>query len=80
MEAEGDQWVLRDPALSVERQIGQINDMLSMGIDVLVLTPVDLESLTDVLKKAKEKGVYIVVVDSNVKDETLVDCTITSDN
>lgn len=80
VEAEGDQWVLRDPALSVERQIGQINDMLSMGIDVLVLTPVDLESLTDVLKKAKEKGVYIVVVDSNVKDETLVDCTITSDN
>ena len=80
VEAEGDQWVLRDPALSVERQIEQINDMLSMGIDVLVLTPVDLESLTDVLKKAKEKGVYIVVVDSNVKDETLVDCTITSDN
>lgn len=80
VEAEGDQWVLRDPALSVERQIEQINDMLSMGIDVLVLTPVDWESLTDVLTKAKEKGVYIVVVDSNVKDETLVDCTITSDN
>lgn len=80
VEAEGDQIVLRDPALSVERQIDQINEMLDMGIDVLVLTPVDWNSLTDVLKKAKEMGVYIVVVDTNVKDSALVDCTITSDN
>lgn len=80
VEAEGDQLVLRDPALSVERQIEQINEMLDMGIDVLVLTPVDWEGLTDTLEKAKKNGVYIVVVDSNVKDESLVDCTITSDN
>lgn len=80
VEAEGDQIILRDPALSVERQIEQINEMLDMGIDVLVLTPVDWASLTDVLKRAKEMGVYIVVVDSNVKDSSLVDCTITSNN
>lgn len=80
IEAEGDTLILRDPALSVERQILQIQEMLDMGIDVLVLTPVDWDSLTDILTKAKEKGIYIVVVDSNVKDENLVDCTITSDN
>lgn len=80
VEAEGDTWVLRDPALNVQRQIEQIEDMLSMGIDVLVLTPVDWDSLTEVLTKAKKMGVYIVVVDSNVKDESLADCTITSDN
>lgn len=80
IEAEGDTLILRDPALSVERQILQIQEMMDMGIDVLVLTPVDWDSLTDILKKAKEKGIYIVVVDSNVKDENLVDCTITSDN
>lgn len=80
VEAEGDQLILRDPALNSERQIEQIEGMLDMGIDVLVLTPVDWDTLTPVLKKAKEQGVYIVVVDSNVKDESLVDCTITSDN
>lgn len=80
IEAEGDTLILRDPALSVERQILQIQEMLDMGIDVLVLTPVNWDSLTDILTKAKEKGIYIVVVDSNVKDENLVDCTITSDN
>lgn len=80
VEAEGDQLILRDPALSVDRQTEQIKEMLDMGIDVLVLTPVDWESLTDVLTEAKEKGVYIVVVDSDVKESALVDCTITSDN
>lgn len=80
VEAEGDQLILRDPALSVERQISQINEMLDMGIDVLVLTPVDWKSLTDVLERAKALGVYIVVVDTNVKDSNLVDCTITSNN
>lgn len=80
VEAEGDHLILRDPALSVERQTEQIESMLDMGIDVLVLTPVDWESLNEVLHRAREQGVYIVVVDSNVKDETLADCTITSDN
>ena len=35
VEAEGDRLVLRDPALSVERQIRQIESMIDMGIDVL---------------------------------------------
>lgn len=80
VEARGDRMVLRDPALDVERQIEQINEMLDMGVDVLIVTPVNWESLTEVLKKAKSQGVYIVVLDTNVQDDELVDCTITSDN
>lgn len=80
IEAEGDRMVLRDPALDVDRQIEQIHDMLDMGIDVLVLTPVNQEKLTSVLTRARDMGVKIVVVDSNVNDDEMVDCTITSDN
>lgn len=80
VEAEGDRMVLRDPALDEERQIEQIYEMLDMGVDMLIITPVNWESLTEVLKKAKDKGVFIVVLDTNVWDDTLVDCTITSDN
>lgn len=80
VEAEGDRMVLRDPALDVDRQIEQINEMLDMGIDVLILTPVDFGSLTPVLEKAREKGVFVLVLDTNVREEELVDCTITSDN
>lgn len=80
VEAEGDRMALRDPALDENRQIEQIEEMLDMGIDVLVLAPVNWESLTEVLERAKKQGVRIVVVDTNVSDETLSDCTITSDN
>ena len=80
VEAEGDRMVLRDPALSVERQIEQIQEMLDMGIDVLIVTPVDWERLTEVLEQAKRQGTIIVVLDTNVQSSELADCTITSDN
>lgn len=80
VEAEGDRMVLRDPALNTDRQIEQIDEMLDMGIDVLVLTPVHWKSLNSILRKAKKQSVIIIVVDTNVEDEELVDCTITSDN
>lgn len=79
-EAEGDRVILRDPALNVERQVEQINDMLDMGIDVLVLTPVDAGGLDEVLKRARKQGVRIIVVDSDLSDSSLADCTIVSDN
>ena len=51
-----------------------------MGIDVLILTPVNDAGMTEVLKRAHDMGVRIIVVDSNVSDTDLVDCTIVSDN
>jgi len=80
VEVEGDRLILRDPALNVKRQIEQIEEMLELGADVLVITPVEWESLTSILTYAKKKGVIIVVVDTDVYDTDLVDCTITSDN
>lgn len=80
VEAEGDKMLIRDPALSTERQVEQIEDMLQMGVDVLVVAPANADGLNEVLQKAKEQGVYIIVVDTAVSDETLADCTITTDN
>lgn len=80
VEAEGDRMVLRDPALNVNRQIEQVQEMLDMGIDVLIITPVDLESVTEILEHAKRQGTIVVVLDTNVQSGELTDCTITSDN
>lgn len=79
-EAEGDRLILRDPALDASRQIEQIREMLGLGIDVLVVTPVDWKSLESVLEEARAKGILIIVVDTNVNREELADCTIISDN
>lgn len=80
VDAEGGRLIFRDPALDIDRQREQIGDMIDMGIDLLIVTPVSFEGLTDVLKRARREGVYVVVLDSNVKEEELVDCTIVSDN
>ena len=80
VEAEGDKLMLRDPALDASRQNRQILDMLAMGIDALIVTPVEWESLTDTLRQAKERGVLTIVVDTKVQGGDLADCTITSDN
>ena len=79
-QAEGDRMIVRDPALNPERQAQQIEDMLDMGIAALVVAPADADSLKEVLQKAKEQGVYIIVVDTAVADDIPADCTITSDN
>lgn len=80
VEAEGDRLILRDPALDADRQIEQISKMLDLDIDVLVVTPVNWESLSLVLKRARRQGVLVIVVDTNVNNSELADCTITSDN
>ena len=80
IEAEGDRMVMRDPALDAGRQIEQIEEMLEMGIDALVVTPVDSDKLTEVLKEARAQGVHIIVLDTDVSGEGLADCTFTSDN
>jgi len=80
VESEGDILILRDPVLDAQRQLKQINKMLDEKINVLVVTPVNWKTLTPALKRAKKDGVKIIVVDSDVYDEDLVDCTIKSDN
>ncbi|WP_022762033.1 substrate-binding domain-containing protein [Butyrivibrio sp. WCD2001] len=80
VEAEGDKVILRDPGMNVKRQKEQIREMLKMGIDALILTPVDPDGLVDVLIEARAKGVFVIVVDSNVSTENLINCTIVSDN
>lgn len=79
-QAEGDRMIVRNPALNPERQAQQIEDMLAMGIAALVVAPADADSLKEVLQKAKEQGVYIIVVDTAVADDIPADCTIMSDN
>ena len=80
VEGEGDLMVLRDPGLDVERPAEQINSMLDMGISALIVTPVSFIGLSDVLQRARDMGVKIIVVDTEVEQEGLADCTIVSDN
>ncbi|MST88815.1 sugar ABC transporter substrate-binding protein [Sharpea azabuensis] len=74
--------VVRDPELDVNKQIRQINAMREEGVNAIIINPVEGNNkhLIEALKKAKQDGIYIVVVDSQLSDSQFVDSTIVSDN
>lgn len=80
LESKGDTLVSRDPALDVQKQIEQIEDFIQMHVRGIFLTPVDVDKLHPVLLEARQAGIPVVVVDSQVSDQTLVASTVTSDN
>lgn len=48
---------------SVKEQIAQIEYLINKGIDVLVVIPVDCNSLTEVMQKAKRNGIRTISYD-----------------
>lgn len=79
-EANGDVVIVRDPALDAKRQNQQIREMLDEGINVLFVTPVDFEDIIPVIVEAKEKGVVIISVDTEIAMPELADCVVVSNN
>lgn len=82
VDSRGDILYTRDPALSVDKQCEQIESFIDKEVDVVIINPVDSGSqkITKTLKKARQKGIKIVVVDSQLKDDQVVDVTVVSDN
>ena len=62
-------------------QVSQIEDLVSQGIDALVVLPADYTALGQALKTAHDAGVKVVNADSKVteEDQDLVDCFVTAD-
>lgn len=47
----------------VETQVSQIENMITKGVDVLVVAPVESSSLTDVVDKAADAGIPVISYD-----------------
>ncbi|WP_432631076.1 sugar ABC transporter substrate-binding protein [Brotaphodocola sp.] len=80
LEANGDRLLTRDPALDVEKQISQIREFVDQNVSGIFINPVDWKAIKPALEEAKEAGIPVIVVDSDVYDESLVRCTVISDN
>ena len=57
--------------LDVSRQIDLVEQMVSQGVDAIVIAPADSKALIPVCKKAKEKGIVVVNIDNKFDDEVL---------
>lgn len=80
VEANGDQLITLDPALDQAKQISQIEELISLGVDAIFLNPVDWKGVKPALDACKAAGIPIINVDAPVFDEDLVDCIVVSDN
>jgi len=80
VEANGDMVIALDPALNSDKQISQIKDLISQGVDAIFVTPVDWKGIRPALEAAKKAGIPIINIDAPVYNTDLVVSIIASDN
>ncbi len=49
-----------------EKQIGQVKELLSKGIDLLIISPNEAEPLTPIVEETFERGIPVIVVDRKI--------------
>ncbi len=62
-----------------QKQVSDVEDLMAKGVQGLVVLAYDSSTLTPTIKKAKEKGIYIVSVDRGLT-EPVQDVYIAGDN
>ncbi len=80
VESKGDILITRDPALDAVRQTQQIYDLIDEGVEAIFIAPVDFEKIIPAIEYGREKGIKIILVDTEIYDEDLADCIVVSDN
>jgi putative multiple sugar transport system substrate-binding protein len=64
----------------VENQVAQIENMITAGVQVLVIASIDGESLTAVLEKAADAGIKVIAYDRLIRNSPRVDYYVSFDN
>ncbi len=80
LQAKGYETDLQYGEDNIENQVAQIENMITKGAHILVIASIDGESLTDVLRKAKEKNIPVIAYDRLIKKTPNVDYYATFDN
>ncbi|MNK34032.1 Multiple sugar-binding periplasmic receptor ChvE precursor [compost metagenome] len=64
----------------IENQISQIENMITKGVKVIVIAPVDGNTLTDVISKAHAQGIQVISYDRLIKNTDYLSYYATFDN
>lgn len=64
----------------VENQISQIENMITKGVDVIVIAAVDGNTLTDVIGKAHDQGIQVIAYDRLIRNTPYLSYYSTFDN
>lgn len=80
IEGNGDTLIAIDGQSNQGKQNDAIEDMITQGIEVLFLNPVDSQSVQPALEACKAAGVKVINVDSAVQDRSLIETYLASNN
>ena len=80
VEANGDELVSVDPANDVTLQVTQIEDLISQGIDAMLLNPAEAEGILPALDQLEAAGIPIIGFDTEVADMEYLVSYAGSDN
>lgn len=64
----------------VENQVSQIENMITKGVDVLVIASIDGSAITEVLQKAHDQDIKVIAYDRLIMNSEYVDYYATFDN
>lgn len=68
-----------DSSLDLDRQVSDIENFISEGVNGIIMSPVDSKGVTEVINKAKAAHIFVVTVDI-AADGVKVDSHVASDN
>ena len=80
LEAKGYKVDLQYAEDIVENQVSQLENMITKGVDVMVIASIDGEAITGVLEKTAEAGIPVIAYDRLIKNSGSVSYYATFDN
>lgn len=80
LQAKGYKTDLQYAEDDIPNQLAQIENMITKGANVLVIASIDGTTLSDALRKAREKGVKTIAYDRLIRGSEFVDYYATFDN
>ena len=80
VEKNNDTLITLDPELDVDKQNEQIYKFIDQKVDGIFINHIDFEQIEPALQAAKRANIPVIIIDAPVSDESLVNCTIVSDN
>jgi len=79
-EKNGMQFLSADGQDDINKQIAAVEDLITKGVDALLLNPKDPDALVGVTKLAKAAGIPVFIIDSSINPSAEFVTTIQSNN
>ena len=80
LQNDKDEIILQDAGGDQNKQMNDITDMISQGVDVVCLSAINSEGVKATLEECEKAGIPVIAFNVGVKNPELVKTTIVSDN